>query len=146
MAKVELTHELVADIKQKAKAAQELAPGTWHGGPDGDHWVLVDSQRGVFHTTCKERNIAEFIAYADPATVLAMVEEIEQLTKTSQELFDKTKALEQEIEQIKRQAENNVKHVPYYTGKGPLEQVIEILGTRELNKVIQSRKESEAGQ
>ena len=87
-----------------------------------------------------------FIAEADPATVLAMVEEIEQLTKTSQELFDKTKALEQEIEQIKRQAENNVKHVPYYTGKGPLEQAIEILGTRELNKVIQSRKESEAGQ
>ena len=89
---------------------------------------------------------AQFIAEADPATVLAMVEEIEQLTKTSQELFDKTKALEQEIEQIKRQAENNVKHVPYYTGKGPLEQAIEILGTRELNKVIQSRKESEAGQ
>lgn len=81
MAKVELTHELVADIKQKAKAAEELAPGTWHGGPDGDYWVLVDSQRGVFHTTCKERNIAEFIAYADPATVLAMVEEIEFLRR-----------------------------------------------------------------
>ena len=79
MAKVDLTPELMADIKQKAKAAEELAPGTWHGGPDGDHWVLVDSQRGVFHTTCKERNIAEFIAYADPATVLALIDRIEEL-------------------------------------------------------------------
>ena len=92
----------------------------------------------------KNNNQGHVINNADPDKVLALVEEIEQLTKTSQELFDKTKALEQEIEQIKRQAENNVKHVPYYTGKGPLEQAIEILGTRELNKVIQSRKVSEA--
>lgn len=77
--KVELTPAKLAKLKQKAEAAEKESPSPWYGGPDGDHWVLVDSQRGVFHTTCNERDIANFIAHADPATVLALVEEIESL-------------------------------------------------------------------
>ena len=138
MAKVQLTPAFLDRLRG---LAQNCQPPIWQLN---EHSDVVSVAHTVAEVAYDED--AQFIAAADPATVLAMVEEIEQLTKTSQELFDKTKALEQEIEQIKRQAENNVKHVPYYTGKGPLEQAIEILGTRELNKVIQSRKESEAGQ
>lgn len=146
MAKVELTPMKLACLKDAAECINP-AHRSWYLN-DYKRWVET-YENGDAIIVCHPEQIQpalSFIAEADPATVLAMVEEIEQLTKTSQELFDKTKALEQEIEQIKRQAENNVKHVPYYTGKGPLEQAIEILGTRELNKVIQSRKKSEAGQ
>lgn len=85
MPNVDLTPAKLAELKQKAEAAEKESPSPWHGGPDGDHWVLVDSQRGVFHTTCKERNIAEFIAYADPATVLALIDRIEELEAKANE-------------------------------------------------------------
>lgn len=76
---IDLTTAKLAELRQKAEAAEKESPSPWHGGPDGDRWVLVDSHRGVFHTICEERNIADFIAHADPATVLALVEEIERL-------------------------------------------------------------------
>lgn len=79
MGKVELTPAKLAIIRQKAEAAEKESPSPWHGGPDGLHWVLVDSEQGDIHTSCNQRNTAEFIAHADPATVLAMVEEIERL-------------------------------------------------------------------
>lgn len=84
MTKVELTPAKLAEIKQKAEAAEKESPSPWHGVPDGSHCVLVDSEQGVIHTTCdRQRNTADFIAHADPATVLAMVEEIEFLRRNS---------------------------------------------------------------
>lgn len=79
MTKVELTPAELAIIRQKAEAAEKESPSPWYGGRNGIHWVLVDSENADIHTTCNERNIADFIAHADPATVLAMVEEIEIL-------------------------------------------------------------------
>lgn len=81
MSKVELTPANLAELRQKAEAAEKESPSPWYGGRDGIHWVLVDSENADIHTTCNERNIADFIAHANPATVLAMVEEIEQLRR-----------------------------------------------------------------
>ena len=80
--KVDLTPAKLEELKKKAEAAEKESPSPWHGVPDGSHCVLVDSEQGVIHTTCdRQRNTADFIARADPATVLAMVEEIEQLRR-----------------------------------------------------------------
>lgn len=77
---IELTPAKLAELRQKAEAAEKESPSPWHGVPDGSHCVLVDSEQGVIHTTCdRQRNTADFIAHADPATVLALVEEIEIL-------------------------------------------------------------------
>lgn len=82
--KVDLTPAKLEELKKKAEAAEKESPSPWHGVPDGSHCVLVDSEQGVIHTTCdRQRNTADFIARADPATVLAMVEEIEFLRRNS---------------------------------------------------------------
>lgn len=62
MSKVDLTPELVADIKQKAEAAKDVK------------WPTIEQ-----FPQHEEYPAAELIAAADPATVLAMVEKIESL-------------------------------------------------------------------
>lgn len=89
MPSVDLTHAKLADIKKKAKAAlnsnwiSKRSPG-WIQ----DEYDLVsfgdcfpdefenDDQHKVYSDVCEVLN---YIVEADPATVLAMVEEIERL-------------------------------------------------------------------
>ena len=66
MAKVDLTAAKLAELKKKAEAAE---PTIWEDSISVAHTV----------TSCGLKDEAEFIAAADPATVLAMVEEIESL-------------------------------------------------------------------
>jgi len=66
MAKVDLTAAKLAELKKKAEAAE---PTIWEDSISVAHTV----------TSCGLKDEAEFIAAADPATVLAMVEEIERL-------------------------------------------------------------------
>ena len=66
MVKVDLTPAKLAQLKQKAKScSQEI----WEDSISVAYTV----------TTCGLKDEAQFIAAADPATVLAMVEEIERL-------------------------------------------------------------------
>ena len=84
MSKVELTPAKLAELKQKAEAAETQGQSPWR-------FVKIEEE---YHTYCEVRDMygcqvvedstqeeAEHIAEADPATVLAMVEEIEQLRR-----------------------------------------------------------------
>lgn len=122
MAKVDLTPAKLEELRQKAEAAEKESPSPWHGGPDGSHWVLVDSEQGDIHTSCNQRNIADFIAHADPATVLAMVEEIETL-KTALNL-----------------------HMWEYWGTDLEQEDIDDLCKKQIEMAKKYRNESEAGQ
>lgn len=64
MNKVELTPAKLADIKKKAEAAKDVK------------WPTIEQ-----FPQHEEYPAAELIAAADPATVLALVEEIEQLRR-----------------------------------------------------------------
>ena len=66
MSKVELTPAKLADIKKKAEAAKDVK------------WPTIEQ-----FPQHEEYPAAELIAAADPATVLAMVEEIEFLRRNS---------------------------------------------------------------
>lgn len=82
MNKVELTSAKLAKLRQKAEAAETQGQSPWM-------FVKIEEE---YHTYCEVRDMygcqviedstqeeAEHIAEADPATVLAMVEEIERL-------------------------------------------------------------------
>ena len=80
MAKVELTPAKLAEIKQKAAGCD---PKYWIMDQHGDV-VAVDFDNKASKLKIAEVEFledAEHIAAADPATVLAMVEEIEQLRR-----------------------------------------------------------------
>lgn len=73
---IELTNELLADLKQKAKACE---PKVWHLN-DGDIYAETPTvPLRIAQVDFAED--AEFIAIANPAMVLALVAEIERLQK-----------------------------------------------------------------
>lgn len=82
MAKVELTPAKLAELKQKAEAAENCAPSPWvfRDMPAVKGEVRDSENFQVAGWFCL-RWQADYIAAADPATVLAMVEEIEQLRR-----------------------------------------------------------------
>jgi len=78
----ELTPEKLAELRQKAEAAETQGPSPW---------MFVETKE-EYHTYCEVRDKygcqvvdnstqeeADYIAAADPATVLTLVEEIERL-------------------------------------------------------------------
>ncbi len=86
MGKVELTPAKLAQLKQKAEAAENCSPSPWKFVKTVEEYHIYCEVRDnndcqvVCDLTQEE---AEFIATADPATVLAMVEEIEFLRRNS---------------------------------------------------------------
>jgi hypothetical protein len=97
MSKVKVTPELLADLRKKAEAA---TPGPWkwkkgetsveHGSPDNDRSVvsfyeLEYNENGQEAFEEAEGNAAH-IAAANPAVVLALVQEIERLRAVEGEL------------------------------------------------------------
>lgn len=89
MAKVKLTPAELAIIRQKAEAASSNSDGRW-GVVDNPHtglWGLCIHDQGdiIARATGRDKkwkiSVFNHIAAADPATVLAMVEEIEQLRR-----------------------------------------------------------------
>lgn len=62
--KVELTSAKLAKLRQKAETVKKLLQNPWKL----DHYYVSDEE-------------SDFIAEADPATVLAMLDEIEQLRR-----------------------------------------------------------------
>ena len=83
MNKFELTPAKLADIKQKAEAAKDVK------------WPTIEQ-----FPQHEEYPAAELIAAADPATVLAMIEEIEMLKRALQELTWDLCGIDLEQEQI----------------------------------------------
>lgn len=73
---IEITPELLAELKDKAEAAESLSRSPWKINDDG---VSVDDWHGDL--VCEECLVeeAEFIAAANPAVVLALVARIEEL-------------------------------------------------------------------
>ena len=82
MAKVDLTPAKLAELRQKAEAAEIQGPSPW---------MFVETKE-EYHTYCEVRDKygcqvvdnstqeeAEHIAAADPATVLALIDRIEEL-------------------------------------------------------------------
>lgn len=84
MSKVELTPAKLAELKQKAEAAENCSPSPWvfREMPSVKGEVRDSENFQVAGWFCL-RWQAEHIAAADPATVLAMVEEIEFLRRNS---------------------------------------------------------------
>lgn len=84
MVKVELTPEKLAELRQKAKAAETQGRSPWKSLKTVDEYRVFCEVRDncglqvVADSTAEE---SEHIAAADPATVLALVEEIELLRK-----------------------------------------------------------------
>lgn len=80
MAKVELTPDKLAEIKQKAAGCD---PKYWIMDQHGDVMAVDFDNKGLKLKIASVEFLedAEHIAAADPATVLAMVEEIEQLRR-----------------------------------------------------------------
>ena len=80
MAKIELTPDKLANIKQKAEAAENCSPSPWvFREMPAVKGEVLDSENFQVAGWFTLRWQAEHIAAADPATVLAMVEEIERL-------------------------------------------------------------------
>lgn len=81
---VELTPEKLAHIKKKAEAAEKVAPSPWKFSHTCEEYrffseVLDNDNYQVVYDLSREE--AEHISAADPATVIALVEEIERLRK-----------------------------------------------------------------
>ena len=82
MAKVELTPVKLMELKQKAESAEPIGPSPWRFFKTTEEYrtfceVRDNGDYQVVHDMSVEEG--EHIAAADPATVLAMVEEIEIL-------------------------------------------------------------------
>lgn len=82
MNKFDLTPEKILDIKKKAEAAEGVAPSPWKSNHTSEEYRMFsevrdnDDYQVVYDLTREE---AEHIAAADPATVLALLQEIERL-------------------------------------------------------------------
>lgn len=77
---VELTPAKLAELKQKAEAAENCSPSPWvFREMPAVKGEVRDSENFQVAGWFTLRWQAEYIAAADPATVLAMVEEIESL-------------------------------------------------------------------
>lgn len=83
MSKVELTSAKLTKLRQKAETVKKLLQNPWKL----DHYYVSDEE-------------SDFIAEADPATVLALVEEIETLKRALQELTWDLCGIDLEQEQI----------------------------------------------
>ncbi len=84
MSKVELTPAELADIKKKAEAAEKVAPSPWKFSHTCEEYRFFSEVRDNddYQVVCDlTREEAEHIAAADPATVLALLQEIERLRK-----------------------------------------------------------------
>lgn len=82
MSKVELTPAKLADIKKKAEAAETQGGSPWkHGKTEEEHrtYCEVRDKFGCQVVVDSSQEEAEFIAEADPATVLALIDRIEEL-------------------------------------------------------------------
>ena len=87
MAEIEITPDLLALLKRKAEAASEESEGHWGlGNPDvtgGRGLCVHDRGDIVARLTGRDKDLkqrlGEHISAADPATVLALVAEIERL-------------------------------------------------------------------
>lgn len=93
-----LTPELLADLRKKAEAANVESPSPWENQPDPDkagHYAgrsmgiidavgndVVKTDAGVYPP---EPPVADFIATAHPAVVLALLDRIETLQRTVNE-------------------------------------------------------------
>ncbi len=98
---IELTPAKLAELKQKAEAAENCSPSPWvFREMPSVKGEVRDSENfqvaGWFILGWQ----AEHIAAADPATVLAMVEEIETLKRALQELTWDLCGIDLEQEQI----------------------------------------------
>ncbi len=81
---VELTPEKLAHIKKKAKAAEGVAPSPWtFSHTSGEYRFFYEVRDSGDYQVVHDMSVeeGEHIAAADPATVLAMVHEIELLKK-----------------------------------------------------------------
>ena len=85
MDKIELTPEKLADIKQKAEGCD---PKYWVMDQHGDVMAVDFESEGTQPKIASVEFLedAEYIAAADPATVLALVEEIERLQEQNYQL------------------------------------------------------------
>ena len=84
MSKVELTPAKLAEIKQKAEAAEGVAPSPWtFSHTSGEYRFFYEVRDSGDYQVVYDMSVeeGEHIAAADPATVLAMVEEIEQFRR-----------------------------------------------------------------
>lgn len=76
---IELTPAKLADIKKKAEAAETQGPSPWEFVKTVEENHIYFEVRDNDDCQLVTQEEAEHIAAADPATVLAMVEEIERL-------------------------------------------------------------------
>ena len=81
MSKVELTPAKLADIKKKAEAAETQGPSPWEFVKTVEENHIYFEVRDNDDCQLVTQEEAEHIAEANPATVLAMVQEIERLRK-----------------------------------------------------------------
>lgn len=79
MSKVELTPAKLADIKKKAEAAETQGPSPWEFVKTVEENHIYFEVRDNDDCQLVTQEEAEHIAEANPATVLAMVQEIESL-------------------------------------------------------------------
>jgi hypothetical protein len=94
--KIKITHELLNGLRQKAEAA---TPGPWKvkiiqaGHSPGGwlrtcSWVLQNDQSDLPYTDDNGVKNHTYMAAANPAVVLALIEEIEQLRSIKNELVE----------------------------------------------------------
>jgi len=82
MSKVDLTPAKLAELKQKAESAEGVAPSPWtFSHTSGEYRFFYEVRDSGDYQVVQDMSVeeGELIAAADPATVLAMVEEIERL-------------------------------------------------------------------
>lgn len=89
MAKVKLTPAKLADIKKKAEAAENKYPSHWTCKRYGFFDYMMSN--GEVIARCHYPETQAHIAASDPATVLALVAEIERLRVGSPKKINKPK-------------------------------------------------------
>lgn len=87
MTEVQITAELLAELDSAATAA---TPGPWHSEPSDDEEYCAEVKRGLFFVATTHDGVmsrrnaqenAQFIAAANPATILALTAHIRSLTE-----------------------------------------------------------------
>lgn len=78
---IEITPALLESLKQKAGEAHHINPGPWTESITGECWLGVYDSKGVRVMKMDFLSSQPFVAAANPATVLALVDEIERLRK-----------------------------------------------------------------
>ena len=91
MSKVDLTPAKLAELRQKAEAAEGVAPSPWtFSHTSGEYRFFYEVRDSGDYQVVYDMSVeeGEHIAAADPATVLAMIEEIEFLQIALRRAFE----------------------------------------------------------